>query len=293
MPERGATRLAVVVPLLAALCWIAVLLHGAPLPVVALALLPVLAWTVPLLRAARRRGVPPLACPAALLCGGLIAAPLSGLANDTLGTWPELAASGGERWRAVLLAPAVEELLKGIAPLVLLVAMRRPRPHATSPTLAGMTLGAASGLGFAATENVAYLTIAVLQGGLPGLLQATWTRGVLSGVKHALFTACLGAGLGAATQPGTWRRRLVLALAGLAAAVAQHALWNALAAPALQGIVCDAPAPEAACAAVASPLALLVQAPLVVVAALAPATLGLAWVARRTLPGERHDATHA
>lgn len=253
MPEPGATRLARVVLLLAAATWIAVLLRGAPPAVVALAVLPVLAWALPLRIVARRRGIPPLACPAALLWGGLVAAPLSGLANDTLGTWPELAASTGERWHAVLLAPVFEELLKGIAPLILLRATRRSPAHASSPAIAGMTLGAASGLGFAATENVAYLTIALLQGGLPGLLQAAWARGVVSGVKHALFTACLGAGLGAATQPRTWRRKLALALGGLAAAVAQHALWNGLAAPAIQGIVCDAPAADAACAAVASP----------------------------------------
>ncbi len=283
MAERpAASRLAFFLLLLAAVAWMVVLLRSAPLPVVALAVLPILAWALPLLVGAGRRGVAPLACPAALLWGGLVAAPLSGLGNDVLGTWPELAASAGERLRAVLLAPVVEELLKGAAPLVLLVALRRSWPGGTSATVAGMALGAASGLGFAATENVAYLTIALLQGGIPGLLQATWARGVLSGVKHALFTACAGAGLGAALQARSRRRALAAAGGGLAAAVLQHALWNGLAAPALQDVVCDAPTPGAACAPLASPLDLLVLAPLVIATGLAPAALALGWVLRRS-----------
>jgi len=280
--RRAASRLAFVLLLLAAVAWMVVLLRSAPLPVVALAVLPILAWALPLLIAARRARLARLACPAALLWGGLVAAPLSGLLNDALGTWPELAASGGERLRAVLLAPLVEELLKGTAALVLLVATRRSWPSGTSAAVTGIALGAASGLGFAATENVAYLTIALLQGGIPGLLQATWARGVLSGVKHALFTACLGAGLGAALQVRSRSRSLAAVAGGLAAAVLQHGLWNGLAAPALQDVVCDAPTTGAACAPLASPLDLLVLAPLVIATGLAPAALALAWVLHRS-----------
>lgn len=258
--------------------WLALLLRTAPAEIVALAVLPILAWALLGLYAARRAGVPTCLLGAALLWGAVVAAPLSGWSNDALRDWPGLAGAAEPWWRAIALAPLVEEIGKGMVLLLLPLVARRP---GTNAVRAGIALGAASGLGFAATENVSYLTLAVLQGGLPGLLQATWARGILSGVKHALFTASLGAGAGFALRARSAGSALAGGSAGMAAAVLQHAAWNGLAAPVVHEVVCDAPAPGAACAAAAGPVPLLVIAPLVVLAALAPGALALLWVARR------------
>lgn len=279
--------------LAAGLAWIAALLRGAPAPVVASAVLPTLGWALLALLAARRRGEPALPFAAALLWGATVAAPLSGLVNDTLATSPGLDTGPGPRWRAIVVAPLVEEATKSIAPLVLLLGRLRARSAPRNATFAGTILGIASGLGFAATENVHYLTLAVLQGGVPGLLQATWARAVLSGVKHATFTACAGAGAGAgaARHAGSAARVVAGTAGGLAAAVLLYAAWNGLAAPTLRDVLCDAPAPGAACATVAGPLVLLVLAPLVIVAALAPAALALTWLVRRERPAGSAPST--
>lgn len=231
--------------------------------------------------AARRAGIPACLFGGALLWGAAVAAPLSGWSNDALRAWPGVAGAAEPWWRAIVLAPLVEEIGKGMVLLLLPLLACRP---ATNAVRAGIALGAASGLGFAATENVNYLTLAVLQGGLPGLLQATWARGILSGVKHAVFTACLGASAGAALRARSAGTALVAAATGLAAAMLQHAAWNGLAAPVLHEVVCAAPAPGAACIAAAGPVPLLVIAPLVVIAALAPGVAGLLWLWRGAGP---------
>jgi len=275
-------RLASFLTLATGLAWIVSLLRGAPAPVVASAVLPTVGWALLALLVARRRGEPALPLAAALLWGAAVAAPLSGLANDALATPPARHADTGLRWDTIILAPLIEETAKGIPPLLLLLGRLRAQPVARDAPLAGTMLGIASGLGFAATENVHYLTLAVFQGGFPGLLQATWVRAVLAGAKHATFTACTGAGAGAARGARSTAGIVAGTTGGLAAAVLLHAAWNGLAAPTLQAVLCDAPAPGAACATVAGPLALLVVAPLVVTAALAPAAVALTWLVHRS-----------
>ena len=265
--------------------WLAWLLHGAPAAIVALATVPIAAWAVAGVVLVRHGGLPTAALGAAFVWGAAGAAPLSGWLNDALRTQPDVAAGAAAAGGfAIMVAPLVEEASKGLVLLFLPVLARRT---GASPVIAGIALGGASGLGFAATENVSYLTIAILQGGLPGLLQAAWMRGVVSGVKHGIFTACLGAGNGAALGERSRGRAVGLAALGLAAAVMLHGSWNALAAPLVHEVVCDAPAPGAACAQTAGPLRLLVVAPLTVVAALAPAGAALLLAARR----ERRTAT--
>lgn len=295
MPAHGLhSRAADAAVLATVVAWLAWLLLAAPAAIVALATVPIAAWAVAGLVLARHSGLPAAALGAAFLWGAAAAAPLSGWVNDALRTRPDVAAGAAAAGGfAAAVAPLVEEASKGLVLLFLPLLAQRP---GASPVLAGIALGAASGLGFAATENVAYLTIAIFQGGLPGLLQAAWMRGVVSGVKHAVFTACIGAGAGSALGERTRGRAVGMAALGLAAAVLLHGAWNTLAAPLVHEVVCDAPAPGAACAPAAGPVRLLVIAPLAVIAALAPGGAALflaARRARRTATPSREEAAAA
>ena len=257
--------------------------------IVALAALPVAAWALAGLVLARRAGLPGAMLAFAFLWGAVGAAPLAGwpneLAQRQLVAGAHAAAGGSF---VVLVAPVVEEACKGLVLLLLPLLPTRPRARVV---VTGIALGAASGLGFAATENVGYLTVAVLQGGLPGLLQAAWARGLLAGVKHATFTASAGAGLALALCARSRGLAIVSLVAGGAAAVLQHVAWNGVAAPLLHELLCDAPAPGGACAPAAGPLPLLVLAPLLVVAALGPGIVVLVWLFRHARHEENPLAT--
>lgn len=132
-----------------------------------------------------------------------------------------------EEWRrAGLLAPLIEELVKGVA----LIGLVRWYRHEFNGVLDGIIYGAFVGLGFALTENLLTFVAAFGDEGLrPGLVLVT-LRVVLFGLNHPLFSALFGAGLGwARYHGGRWTRLLSPGL-GLAAAIGLHWLHNALAA---------------------------------------------------------------
>ena len=122
---------------------------------------------------------------------------------------------------AVLAAPLVEETSKGLA-LVLLFLWKR---HEFDNVIDGILYATMVGLGFATMENVSYYGEAVLRG--PEASRTAFVvRGVLTPFAHPFFTAMTGIGLGVAREtirPG-WR--VVAPVAGLAAAIFFHALWN-------------------------------------------------------------------
>ena len=64
--------------------------------------------------------------------------------------------------------------------------------------------------------------------GLAGLLELAFVRTVLLGLSHATFTACTGVGLGVASESRRLVVRLLAPGAGFAAAIAMHAVHNAL-----------------------------------------------------------------
>ncbi len=120
-------------------------------------------------------------------------------------------------------APVFEELTKGAALFVLLLAFR----HEVDSMLDGIIYGALVGLGFAMTENILYFGTFFLEGGLPGLIVGFVIRAGLGGFAHALFTACTGAGIGwARSQYGTGAWRYLAPIGGLALAMLLHAAWN-------------------------------------------------------------------
>ncbi len=204
----------------------------------------------------------------------LVAAPL----NDRL--LALLVAGAGEAWGQATAtgasAPLVEELLKGLGVLLLLVL----RPDAVRGARDGAFLGAMVGLGFEMVENRHYLTVAAVQAGMAGLWRGLWVRGVLGGLKHALFAGITGAGLGWARLAPRGRRRLVVPLGALGAAVVQHGVWNVVASQAITDALCSAPGPGAACQPTPPASALFLTVPLIVAFCMAPGTIGL-WTGLR------------
>jgi RsiW-degrading membrane proteinase PrsW (M82 family) len=212
----------------------------------------------------------------AFLWGALVAPVAATLMNDALGAWATRVLGDATAGWAVptIVAPLVEECVKGVG--VALVLALAPGPTAGVP--AGILTGALVGLGFAATENVTYYTLAAVQAGYAGLGRAVYLRGVVQGLNHAAFTAATGAGIAWGRRRG---RTIALGLGGLAVAVVAHAVWNGVTSRVITDALCNAPTPGGACARAPASTDLFVTAPLLVVASIGPLALGLGLFARR------------
>ena len=242
--------------------------------IAAAALLPPLGWAGLVLLLDRRTREPWAPLCASFLWGAAAAALVAAEVNDAL-----LATHGLGDTVPKLLGPAVEELAKASALLVVLAVW----PGALNDPLDGIVYGALAGLGFAATENLGYYTLAALQGGAPGLTRALWLRGLLQGMNHAAFTATVGAAVGWAYGGGGRRpARAAIVLVGLALAVVVHAVWNAVASETITQLLCGAPMPGAACTPAPAPFDLLVTVPVLVATFMGPLALVLLAIATRT-----------
>jgi RsiW-degrading membrane proteinase PrsW (M82 family) len=137
-------------------------------------------------------------------------------------------AVGGESLSAELVsyglaAPLVEELVKGIALIGLVLLF----PHEFDSVLDGIIYGAMVGLGFAMTETaVAYTLPILVESGLSaGLINLLW-RSVIFGLNHAFWTSIVGAGIAYAHLQFQVDRRLALVVLAGATAVLLHGLHN-------------------------------------------------------------------
>jgi RsiW-degrading membrane proteinase PrsW (M82 family) len=217
-----------------------------------------------------------LATAIAFLWGAAVAATVASPLNDAASV---LFGAGASRWMLPALAgPAIEELAKATG----FFAVALVAPRVLAGVGATVATGALLGLGFAATENVGYYTLAAVQGGSGGLARAIYLRGVVEAWNHATFTAATGAGLGwAATRVRTAPARLATVGLGFGTAVALHGFWNGVVSGRITTALCNAPAPNAACATAPDAIDLLIGVPALEAAFLAPAVLGLAWIIRR------------
>jgi RsiW-degrading membrane proteinase PrsW (M82 family) len=123
---------------------------------------------------------------------------------------------------AGFLAPVIEESVKALALLIILIFRR----HELDSPLDGIIYGAMVGMGFAMVENVLYYLAAFSEDGGAGWNMVVLIRGVVFGLNHALYTALTGLGIAVAR---TDRRPLVrfgAPLLGLGAAILLHALHN-------------------------------------------------------------------
>ena len=132
---------------------------------------------------------------------------------------------------AVLVAPFVEELTKGLGVLAVLVAKRREFDGVVD----GIVLAGVTAVGFAFSENILYFGRAFIEGTMAsgdttgGIFVAGAVfvmRGVVSPFAHPLFTVMIGIGVGVAARTASGWVRVLAPLAGYVAAVALHATWN-------------------------------------------------------------------
>jgi protease PrsW len=164
---------------------------------------------------------------AAFVWGAVAATTLSAIGNAGWGV--VVARVGGpefaSRWTAALTAPFVEEILKGIGVVLIVLIVR----DEVDDVLDGFVYGALCGLGFAVVEDVFYF-IAVFGGDVGGVLQGFFVRVIASGLySHVLYTGLVGMAVGLLTtrrdlRPRRERLRPAVLLAG--AAVVGHFLWN-------------------------------------------------------------------
>lgn len=125
-----------------------------------------------------------------------------------------------------LVAPVIEETLKGLAVLLVFILAHKE----FDSILDGIVYAAVTALGFAATENAYYIyNLGYLADGYPGLFELTFIRVVLVGWQHPFYTSFIGIGLAAARLNRNRTLRITFPLLGLAASVLTHALHNSMA----------------------------------------------------------------
>jgi RsiW-degrading membrane proteinase PrsW (M82 family) len=163
------------------------------------------------------------------LWGSIVAAGSAFLLNTTIGigvfifTGSEMAtdfATGS------FIAPLVEEILKGMAVLIVFLIFRRE----FDSMLDGIIYAGIAALGFAATENVYYIyTYGYQESGWTGLSFMTFIRVVLVGWQHPFYTAFLGIGLAMARLNRNLWVKIVAPITGLVIGMLAHGLHNTLA----------------------------------------------------------------
>jgi RsiW-degrading membrane proteinase PrsW (M82 family) len=115
----------------------------------------------------------------------------------------------------------IEEAVKLIVPLILLIFVRRPDPRA------GVIIGVASGMGFATLETMGYGFSALLDhGSLAAVQQTLLLRALLSPAGHVAWTGLTVAALWRIPTAARRGRAIGLALAAFLAAVLLHAAWD-------------------------------------------------------------------
>lgn len=122
---------------------------------------------------------------------------------------------------ATIVAPLVEESLKALGVIIIMLARRR----AVNSPLDGVVIGGILAAGFAFTENVLYF--ARFYEELPLVF---FMRAMLGPFGHTVYTSIFGLALGMAlTRIPSVKTRVILTVSGLASAVCLHAAWNGLA----------------------------------------------------------------
>jgi RsiW-degrading membrane proteinase PrsW (M82 family) len=162
------------------------------------------------------------------LWGAIVAAGAAFVVNTGLG-FGVYALTGSEAAAQLatgsLIAPVVEEILKGLAVMIVFIAARSE----FDSLLDGVIYAGVAALGFAAAENTLYIyRDGFLEYGYAGLLGMVFVRVVLVGWQHPFYTAFFGIGLATArlSRP-TWQRILAPAT-GLTAAIFLHGFHNLL-----------------------------------------------------------------
>ena len=124
---------------------------------------------------------------------------------------------------ASIIAPIVEESLKGLAVLVVFFLFRRE----FDSILDGIIYAAITAMGFAAIENVLYIyNYGYQESGWSGLWQLVFIRVILVGWQHPFYTAFTGIGLAVARMNRSFLVKIIAVLGGFATAVLAHSFHN-------------------------------------------------------------------
>lgn len=126
---------------------------------------------------------------------------------------------------ATFVAPVVEETLKGLALLLLVLIFRDEFDN----MLDGLVYGALVGLGFAMTENIFYFSAAFIEDGALGFGILVGLRTITGMFGHAMWTGLTGAAIGwGRSRHGAGAARFIVPLLAWCGAMLQHGLWNGL-----------------------------------------------------------------
>src|ERR1700752_2932864 len=169
---------------------------------------------------------PKLLLGAAFLWGVVIAGGGAFILNTILGigiyvfTGSEGAAEFGT---TSIIAPIIEEGLKGLAVLVVFFLFR----HEFDSILDGIVYASITAMGFAAIENVLYIyRNGFLENGWEGFWTLVIIRVILVGWMHPFFTAFTGIGLAVARMSRNIFVKIIAVPAGYTVAVLTHAFHN-------------------------------------------------------------------
>ncbi len=125
-----------------------------------------------------------------------------------------------------LVAPPVEETLKGLAVLLVFLIVRRE----FDSVLDGIVYAGVTALGFAATENTYYIyNYGFLEDGMEGLFTLVFVRVILVGWQHPFYTAFIGTGLAATRLNKNIWVKLLAPIAGWVTAIIAHSIHNTIA----------------------------------------------------------------
>ena len=161
--------------------------------------------------------------------GAVFAAGMSYLINTLFGAGVYLF-TGSESVTNIttgsLIAPIVEESLKGIAVLFVFLVFRQE----FDSYLDGVVYAAITALGFAATENALYIyEKGYLLNGYSGIAWLVIVRIFLVGWQHPFYTAFTGLGLAVARLNHTTWVKILAPITGWSVAIFNHSFHNTLA----------------------------------------------------------------
>ncbi|MDN5920397.1 MAG: PrsW family intramembrane metalloprotease [Pseudonocardia sp.] len=189
------------------------------------AVLPVVPVVATFLWVDRWEPEPPRLLLGAFFWGAGLSTLVALLINSSASTVLDAAAGrgAGDVLAPVLVAPVVEEGVKGLFLVGLLVFRRREFDGVVD----GIVYAGIVAAGFAFTENILYLGRAVSDPETAGVLATLFMRGIASPFAHPLFTCMIGIGAGIAVASRHVGFRVLAVLIGYAVAIVLHGLWNA------------------------------------------------------------------
>jgi protease PrsW len=169
--------------------------------------------------------------------GAIVAAAGAFIINTTLGEGIILATHSeglANLTTGFMVAPLVEETLKGIAVLLVFLFFR----DEFDSILDGIVYAGVTALGFAATENTFYIyNLGYLKGGWESLFSVTFIRTIVVGWQHPFFTSFLGIGLAYARLHQSQTAKILGPLTGWGVSITAHSFHNLFASMGV-GLLC-------------------------------------------------------